>query len=57
MENTKTPCPECKRPVYQLFQKGKRIVCAYCFKNLWAINKERESHAREKGKSYPHNEG
>ena len=35
-------CPECKRMVYELFKKGSRIACAYCFNNLWAINEERK---------------
>jgi len=36
-------CPECNREVHQLFEKNGRIACAYCFKNLWAINEERKA--------------
>lgn len=42
-------CPECKRKVKQLFKKGNRIACAYCFGNLWAINKEREASTIKQG--------
>ncbi|MBW2562168.1 MAG: hypothetical protein JRE40_15120 [Deltaproteobacteria bacterium] len=39
---TKEKCPECGRLVYELFQKDNRVACAYCFKNLWAINEEKK---------------
>ena len=39
----KEKCPECGRLVYELFEKKGRVACAYCFKNLWAINQEKKA--------------
>jgi len=41
-------CPKCERMVYQLYKQDSEVGCAYCLKNLWAINEERRFREQER---------